>query len=299
MVRRILLGAALAAVGFGAADAATGSGYVSFNFTGFIGAFAQASPGVDLSNPANYQISGAVNGVTPIFDGETRDSGRGPLYLGGTAPLSGDTATFVYNNRPTAIANVVSFTPEPGFNNITTGEKFKLGTFSFTNGFWVGGSANPANNLPVNLSFSMIAHSATPEFNNQTFISSINVTTNQNSSGRCSTSSDQQDEADFLFINDAQGMGSLRVYDALCKPTNATNQGTIDFYGKFGSLDPVSLQHPGKSGFFVDSVDSGPLTSPPVFPSVPEPATWAMLILGLGGVGAAVRAQRKGGVALS
>ena len=275
----------------GQANAATGSGTLDFTFTGFSGAFASAPASADPSNPADYSLIGSVNGVEPVYNGTSVDAGFGFRYLGGDGPLSGQSATLVYDNLPGAIPNVITFTPEAGFSNVSTGQPFKVGTLSFTNGQWVGGSFDPLNNMVSNLNFTLTTASSTPEFN-QVIHDSVMMTTNQlknriapDGTDLCTTSQGQMDEADFVSFAGAPQLGSLRVYDQTCKPSGATNQGTIDLWMKFGSLDYDSLKNVGGSGFFSPSTGVGNL-------GVPEPATWSMLILGFGALGLAMRRRR-------
>lgn len=285
-------GVVLACLLASGAQAATGSFDISFNFTGFTGAFAGANLGSDYSDPSNYQLIGSVNGVTPVYDGNSVNSGFGEAYLEGTAPLSGQTATMVYTNLPSAIANVVSFTPAPSYANISTGQPFMIGTISFTNGQWVGGSYDRANNMPTYLQFSLKTTSAdTPAFN-QEIDDSIVMTTNQlkneilpDGTDLCTTPQGQADEADFVSIQSASFMGSARVPDMFCKSATDTNQGTIELWTQFGSLDYVALRNPGGSAFLVSSTSVGPI-------GAPEPSTWAMMLVGVGALGLAVRRRK-------
>lgn len=59
-----------------------------------------------------------------------------------------------------------------------------------------------------------------------------------------------------------------------------------------GSLEWFSYRS-GASGVQIDNVR----VAAPVVSAVPEPATWAMMILGLGGVGAVLRTRRREGLA--
>jgi hypothetical protein len=56
----------------------------------------------------------------------------------------------------------------------------------------------------------------------------------------------------------------------------------------FDSGYPVSIKVASGAQFLITSV-----TSPSFSASVPEPATWAMLILGLGALGCAARLRRR------
>lgn len=297
MFRQVAMAGAAALCLAVAGKADAGSFSISFNFTGFDGAFAAAAPGLDLSDPANYQLIGSVNGVEPVFDGQTVDSGFGSLYLSGHGPLSGQSATLIYDNLPGAVANVISFTPAPDYSNISVGQEFEIGTISFTNGQWVGGSADPAHNMPAYLHFSLTTTSTdTPAFNQQ-IDDSIVLTTNElknqiapDGTDLCTTAQGQHDEADFVSVQNGSFMGSARVPDKFCKAPTDTNQGTIELWTKFGSLDYVALRNPGGSAFFDPGTGVGPL-------GVPEPSSWVMSILGFAAMGFAARRRRSGATA--
>lgn len=263
--------------------ALAGSGTVSFNFTSFSGPFANTSAGLDPSDPTYYYNTGTVNGALPTYTGV--QPGASGLDVFGTAPLSGQTTTFTYTLASFALDNIVSFTPQ-SFDNVLAGQDFVLGKIAFTNGRWTGGSSNPMLNHPVDLNFTLSTQSSTAAFN-QTITGAIRVITNQRSVGTgCDTLAGQQDEADFLTVSSGANIGSfgsLRVYDQFCKEASASNQGTIDLIGHFGSLDLVGLANPGGSGFYVPNANIGPITS------VPEPATWAFMIFGFAAIAGMMR----------
>lgn len=279
-------GLALAA---SAAQAAHGSGTITFGFTGFSGPFGSTKI-ANLADMSQWLLVGSVNGQTPTVNGVNGDAGSGFLYPGGTAPLSGHSVDMVYANVPGALDNIVSFTPNPlGFNDVNTGDPFLLGTIAFTNGQWVGGSGNPLTNFPTTLNFTLSTHSSTPEFN-QTLNDSIVMVTNQAANGDidCDTNEQtRQDEADFVYIGSAPSIGSGRVYDKSCAPPGVSNFGTVELWAKFGSLDYVNLRNPTGGMFLSDSVGVGPIGG-----GVPEPAAWALMIAGFGLTGAALRGRR-------
>lgn len=282
--RAFLAGVAAATALTGAARAATGSGTVDFTFTSFSGAFAWTDPGFE-SNPSAdpNSVIGTVNSVQPVFNGGIAPRGNGQEIISGDAAVSGDTATMVRNDFGVGFPNAVSFTPVAGFSNVTTGQDFKIGTLSFTNGAWFGG----ASNVPVDLGFTLTTHSTTPEFN-QTYSDAIVMVTNvKPASESCGTAQGQNDEADFVYFSGAASMGSLRVYEAFCSPNGATTPptGSADVYFHFGSLDPGSFQNPQGDAFLSASTSIGPL-------GVPEPSAWATLILGFGALGGAARRRR-------
>ena len=289
-MKMILLAAAFGAAAPAAAvNAITGSGTVSFAFTGFSGAFALTGTPFDPGNASLWTLHGDVNGVTPVYASSAPTNDGRTLVLG-TTPISGSIADFVYVRSGNPIHNIVSFTPA-SFTDVAQGSNFTLGTIGFTNGFWVGGDADPAFNVPVYLDFTLTTTSATAAFN-QTIAGRIKVVTNVAAGVDCTVPQVQRDEADFLTVESSANLGStgsLRVYDQLCKPADATNSGSIDLIAQFGSLHIAGFANPGGSGFYDQSVAPGPL--PPVA-AVPEPVTWALLVAGFGVTGVARRRRR-------
>jgi hypothetical protein len=290
-MRRIVM-AALAAFSVcgvaGGAQAATGSGQVHFNFTHFDGPFALVQPSGDVNDPSTWLLSGLVNGSQPTLNGHNTDDGQGNTNIGGNLAISGQATTLVYGNVPSAVASVISFTPD-SFSSISTGEAFRLGTISFTNGQWLGGSTTAALNAPVTLSFHLSTTSGDQPAFNQGFDDSFTIVTNQ-AGDVCDTLAGQQDEADFIYLSSHPQFGSLRVFDQACKPAAATNVGTVELWAKFGSLDLLDFRSPGQSGFLTDSVAVGPIGGSG---GVPEPAAWSLMILGFGATGAAIRKRRR------
>jgi hypothetical protein len=269
------------------ADTISASDSVSFdfNFTGFSGAFAW-SPGDNASaaDPSTYLGVGTVNGVQPVYNGTHVDrvADGSQWIIGGTAPLSGTTATLVASTFP-GLPNVVSFTPAAS-QVVTTNVPFVIGTLSFTNGAWFGG----VNNLPFSLSFTVATHSSTPDLN-QVWTDSFVVNTNVGI-GSCSDPSVQATEADFVYVNSAPLMGSLRVFEPFCAPTaDLTQEGSADILAVFDGLEPLQFVNVQGEGFLSSSVTPGPLPS-----DVPEPATWALLATGFVAISRARRRKPVG-----
>ena len=143
------------------------------------------------SDPTTYLGVGTVNGVQPVYDGTQVDrlADGSQWIIGGTAPLSGATATMVASTFP-GLPNIVSFTPVSN-QTVTTNTPFELGTLSFTNDAWFGGYQN----LPFVLSFTVTSHSTTAALNDQVWSNSFVVTTNVGS-GSCSSPSVQATRAE-------------------------------------------------------------------------------------------------------
>ncbi len=291
-MKTLILAVAVIAAPAAAAAPHTGSGTVSFAFTGFSGPFAQTLAANDPADAGAWLSVGAINGVVPSFTGSAVVSNPNVKLVVGAAAVSGTSADFVYIDayRPNPIHNIVSFTPA-AFSDVTQGQNFTLGTMGFTNGQWYGGDANPLFNVPLYLDFTLSTASATAAFN-QTITGRIKVVTNVAAGYDCTQPQVQRDEADFLTVDSSANLGStgsLRVYDQLCKPAGATNFGSIDLIAQFGSLHIAGFANPGGSGFYSPSGVPGPL---PVG-GVPEPATWALLVAGFGIAGLSLRRRTQ------
>jgi hypothetical protein len=280
---RLLVTAAVALAIAPVARAASGSGTISFEFTSFEGPFA-STEATFLNDPANWQLTGAVNGQIPTVNGVTSPAFPGYVYVGGTQPLSGNVVTMQYLNVPGAIQSRIEFAPAASFDNVVTGQEFLLGLLVFNNGQWVGGGQNPVDNYPVTLNFRLTTTSTTPEFN-QVVNDAFTVVTNQAAS--CDTPADQKDEADFIYLRSAPELGSMRVFDFACAPAGVSNVGAVEIWGRFGSLHYVDFRNPQGGAFLTGSVDVGPIGG-----GVPEPGTWVLMIAGFGLAGAALRRRR-------
>jgi hypothetical protein len=155
--------------------------------------------------------------------------------------------------------------------------------FSFTsnyaqNGMTVWGNANPFN--------------ADPGF--ATLSAMIGVVTVRRTDGELFSLSslhlaDFYDEGAasevlFTFFDGAETTTeTIRLDQAKGLQAFALNRGRLQWF----SLTPTG------AGMQIDNLNFGS----PIASAVPEPATWAMMILGLGGVGAVLRTRRREGLA--
>jgi len=94
--------------------------------------------------------------------------------------------------------------------------------------------------------------------------------------GKADDSGDPVKNADWFYIQESPELGSVGVFEG--------ETGTIEIYGKFGSLDLVEFKNPTDQTLTSDSL---PYDSAPI----PEPAT--VLLFGLGLLGVAGVSRRK------
>ena len=103
---RSIVMAALAALGvYGAAsqaEAAHGSGTITFSFTSFSGPFG-ATQVANLGDMSKWLLVGSANGQIPTPDGVNGPAGPGFLYPGGPPFRVGDRAALVPGYAPTAV----------------------------------------------------------------------------------------------------------------------------------------------------------------------------------------------------
>jgi hypothetical protein len=282
-----------------AALAVTGSGTVSFSFTGFSGPIANIS--ANAVGAAPWPGQGRFNNVLGTPDGGFIPSPSNPAFgvATGTATFAHGTTSVAYrydNVAPGSIGeNLLSFAPA-AFTNVGVGQPFLLGTLTYKNGFWFGAGDTPASNIPSVFSFSITTIADGPFAQTTTGIITNVVNQLPLAVDQIDTPSEWLAEADWIYVTETAGgnlgipLGALRVYDNCCRPTGFTTVGSIELWGRFGSLDLVELRNP-QGGVFTTSIgalDPGG----PVAPAIPEPSSWAMLIAGFGLTGAVLRRRR-------
>jgi hypothetical protein len=280
---------------------AAGSGVVTFGFVQFYGPIANIAAADIGADPWFNQ--GRFNGVLATPDGSFIPSAGNPDFglARGSVNFAPGTQTVAWRYdwvAPGAAGeNLLSFVPAT-FSNVAVGESFRLGTLTYQNGFWHGGGSTPAQNVPSFFSFNLGTISPDGAQYNQSTSGFITNVVNQVDLPFDYVSTNptaQLAEADWIYLTQ-QGnapLGSLRVYDSCCRPGGFSSVGSIELWGRFGSLELVELRNP-QGGVFTSGI--GPLDpgTPGGPPGVPEPASWAMLIAGFGLTGAAMRRRRRG-----
>jgi hypothetical protein len=154
----------------------------------------------------------------------------------------------------------------PSFVNV--GDSFKVGTLRYTNGFWY-----PYARIGLTLT----TQSDDPALNGHSFVGDLIV--------RVSSPEPFYPEpvsnADYFYLQDANGplstLGSVRVYERAFQPAgNPGNVGEADLYMRIGSLVPTAFANPSPAAFLSTSLD--PITT------VPEPAGYGLMALGLAAI---------------
>lgn len=171
--------------------------------------------------------------------------------------------------------NVIEFTPAAA-TTVEVGDRFKVGTLTYTNGFWY-----PFARIGLELAVS----SPVPALDGHTFSGNIVVAV----SSPTPFVPDPFSNADYFYLEGPSGplsaLGSVRVFEGhIQPPDNPGNPGTVDLYAVIGSLIPHDFASPSPAAFLSSSLD--PL------PAVPEPSTYISLLAGLTVLGLRRRLSR-------
>jgi hypothetical protein len=226
-------------------------------FTNFIGQSAGTSPNLGCVFPPPF-VQGIVAGVQVQAPNCTAASGGlyGPAALTFASTLTSidfHEAGAALGNPP---RNVLSYVRPSGTQDILDlGQFFLLGELQFTNGTWFGiGDVNSFH-------FDITAHSTDPSFGTQTLSTDAVLDIRVDNSPTATLA----DNADCIYLRGYQAaMGEFCV--------NEGASGSTAVLGKKGSLIPVAFTN--VSGGFI----LGPAQT------IPEPATLALLGLGLAAV---------------
>jgi hypothetical protein len=184
--------------------------------------------------------------------------GRATVSLGGASSVDFQT-TFVNTNDGSQIIgvdNLVAFDPGPGAN-VAVGDEFLLGTFTLKNGEWW--AASPIHEFTL----AMLTHSSDAALNGHVFSDTLVLNIVPNASNVS-----PEDRADIFYFAGRPDLGSMRVLEG----SDGDNIGTVDLYGKIGSLIPTRFANPTGGLFLDSSINPNPPTSP-----VPAPSTITML----------------------
>ncbi len=234
------------------------------------------------------QRAGAAPGNVPLLQplpGESTDLftnagiGLGELDLtngGLLAPAASIEFWQSFDDSKDAV-NAIAFAAAPAAN-VTVGQEFLVGTFTFTNGGWFGSMPLSDGSTYVYpesaFSFVLTTQSADAALNGHSFLGTLRLHVTG------TTDPDPIFDADYFYIAECPACGYIGVYESYNAPTGEDNAGSIDFYARIGSLLPTRFDNP------VGSVLASAI---PVAP-VPLPAPLGLLV---GGLGLLAAQQRK------
>lgn len=199
---------------------------------------------------------------------------------GGLAPPASQIDFWVdYGGYPDTY-NRVAFTPAAS-QAVQSGEEFRIGTFTFANGGWFGVlpySGGIYSYPESEFHFTVTTSSADATLNGHTFEGTVRLYI----SGHTVTAT-PADDADYFYFLERPDLGYVGAYETYNLPLGGSNVGSIDLYGKIGSLVPTRFAN--AQGVVLGEQLPGN--------SVPEPQTWALLMAGLGIVGAMRKRRDK------
>lgn len=175
--------------------------------------------------------------------------------------------------------NAISFTPGPAAN-VNVGDEFLIGTFAFTNGGWFGSIpvAGGTYTYPESaFGFQILTHSTTPALDAHTFSGTLKLHITGESDGT------PAGDADYFYIAERPDLGYVGVYESWNTPPGGANSGTIELWGRIGSLVPTRFAN-AQGLVLASELPAAP---------IPEPQTRALLLAGLGLTAWAARRRRS------
>lgn len=238
-----------------------------------------------FSTPDLGAVNASPSQAIPGFDyawGQGYGQGDVALYsrAADNSPVPASAVDFYLDRTFGAVVhNSIAFTPSAGLD-LQVGQKFKLGTFSFANGGWIGDLGDGAFNFSARTS----SNDAALDGHILNMRIGFHVTTGCTPDYSVCKPNDPVLNADYFYSLPSADypdvkLGYVGVYEL---ESGLGNTGSVDLYAKIGSLLPVAFANPVN------------VTLQPAIPSpVPEPSTPALILGGLGVVLSVLR-RRQG-----
>ena len=232
---------------FGAASAAAGIVTTTGSFASYSGpvSYPPGTPEAITGFPRSF-LNGEL--ITP----DVPASRRGVGLVTSHAFAPGTSSVDFYTDELGATNNRLQVTPAPA-QDVEVGDEFLIGTFTLENGDWWGGFGEGD---PL-FSFSVTTSSADPRLNGFTFADTLHYNVTIGAAGNTS-----EQNADYFYFDGRPDLGTMRVYELFDHPPGVANIGSIDLYGRIGSLIPTRFAN-AQGGAFI---------APRLMTAVPEPA---------------------------
>jgi hypothetical protein len=211
---------------------------------------------------ANFETD--INGVAVTPDPAVVVAGveQGELLL----PANTSSVEFknrqVFSGSPFNTPSLIAWTPFNAPVPATSDGVFEFGTFTITNGIFF-------NQASFDVTFTTT--SSDPGFNGRSFSDTITYVVTPN------LGVDNFVDADYVVFKNHPELGQVHVYEAA---SGLGNTGTVELWGKVGSLDPLFFANP-TGGVALDVA------------AVPEPSEWLLMFAGFAAMASVASRRRR------
>ncbi len=241
-------------------------------------------------NGVNVRPSQAIPGLESRFaaadpaDPSSQASGSGyaDVDLGGATSVSfgfasSDSGGAFLDSDP----NLLQFTPGPTAD-VVVGQEFLLGTITFENGNWF------IDDRRHRFDLTLTTRSMEPTLDGHTFndVLELFITPNCFASFFCfDPGTSPETNADQYRFPSRPALGAISVYELLDSPSPEQNRGSVQLFGRIGSLHPTRFAN-ATGGVILGAFDPG---QPPN--TVPAPG--CMTFLGIAGAALCTLRHRR------